>query len=52
MDDKTYKRLFQETPRQTMIRHNWPFMNNRMTKAEREAFEKLMQELSNEKSEP
>lgn len=35
MDDRTYRRLFQETPRQRRIRHNWPSLCGQMTKAER-----------------
>lgn len=45
MDDRTFRRLFCETPRQTRIRHNWPLLNHQMTKAEREQHERLMQEL-------
>ena len=46
MNDRTYKRLFLETRRQTMIRHNWPACNGRMTKAEREAHDQTLRELS------
>jgi hypothetical protein len=35
VDDRTYRRMFQETPRQQMIRHNWPALCWKMTKAER-----------------
>lgn len=42
MDDKTYKRLFQETRRQTYIRHNFPYANHLMTKAERENYEQII----------
>ena len=45
MDDRTYRRLFCETLRQTRIRHNWPHLNHLMTKAEREQHERLLQEL-------
>jgi hypothetical protein len=39
MDDKTYRRMFCETPRQVRIRHNWPALNHLRTKAERQDHE-------------
>jgi hypothetical protein len=39
MDDKTYRRIFCETRRQTYIRHNFPYANHLMTKAERKQHE-------------
>ena len=44
MDDRTYRRLFCETPRQVKIRHNYPLLNHLMTKAEREHDAQLCKE--------
>jgi hypothetical protein len=37
VSDALYRRMFRETPRQRQIRHNWPLLCWRMTKAERAA---------------
>ena len=49
MDDKTYRRLFCETPCQMRIRHNFPYLNHMMTKAERKQYEEIIASLGHKK---